>query len=277
MPWRCPRLQEPEHVNPYCDVHTDIVLVADPVEERVVVRLPPAGATPATITKSTPVGDGEGRAHAPGKGISFSPGLRLRKRGSVTHHIESLANEFFMDRDACGGKTSDSTVRLYFDQIFGREVKVHGTHRVVIKNGNKDDPEVVDVYLLVERSDRYLTVSLRLLNKLLLASLFKARTQELLLSLKAKAMQYASELELSLSYQNMVLSGTLCLVMVTTKNEVNSFLSLGGVSGLARSEQGKQISKGQMPTVYIPGFKGLLRYYLFDKLPKEVVLPHAKT
>lgn len=265
-------------VDPYCDVHSDVVLVADPVEERIVVRLPPVGETPAVtpqaIGESSPIGVGNGQEQAPRKGDSLSPGFRLRARGSATRFLESLASDYIYD-SGCGGKTSDSVVREWLGLIVGREAKVHGSHQVVVKNKVGDSEELRDIYLLVERSERYLTVSTRLLSKLLVAATLKPRTMELQLALKAKAVQHAGELGFGNAYLALVLSGTIALAMLPTRVELGARLSLGGVDGLCRLEQDKEMAAGRMPTQYVPGFMGLARYFVQGKLPKEVIVPRA--
>jgi len=257
------------------DADSSIGNLPDVVQEETGERQLPVGETP-TISQSVSVNGGtSGQAQAPRERVAFSPGFRLRPRGRATHFIESLADEFYLDRGNCGGKTSDSTVREYLDMILGQEVKVQGSHQVVVRHGDEKRAPVDDIYLLVIKADRHLSVSLRLLNKLLLASMFKPKTLELMASLKAKAVQYLGELEVGLTYQNLVIPGTVAVAMTANRTEVNSFLALGGVNGLARGKQGEQMSKGQMPTQYVPGFTGLFKYFVLNKLPEEVVIPRS--
>lgn len=252
------------------------VCVTGEVQGKAKVRLPSVCETQAT-TQSEVLGATSGQAQAPVNTVCVDPGVRLRSRGKLTRELESVANEYFMIDEFCGGETSRNIVRKYFDVAFGAGAKLVGGERVVVRDADHPDGELADFYLTAKVGPKEHAVSLRLLNKLSLASMFKPRTQELLLALKAKGVQYAAELGMTLTYTRLTLPGSVSVAMATRLPEVATYQSLlVGKTAAVHTAWDTSMAKGKAPKPGLGSVWKDVKFGMFGSLP-EVVLPRSRT
>nr|WNM95046.1 MAG: hypothetical protein [Diaporthe helianthi umbravirus 1] len=184
-------------------------------------------------------------------------GGRPRARGKDTNELERIldtssagAVSAGLERKRSGGVQTSNVASSWLRalcQVSG--AKVVENHQVEFGEGDK---VVKDQTIYISMGSGDLCLSLGLYARLYSYACFKPRTQELIPSLRARAVQTCKELGYPADYSAFVLAGTVAMAHTIIPLEASAWRALGGETGRKSAVLSRDLAAGVVPGARLP-------------------------